>query len=55
MLRINNLPDRCKNKKYIVCDKVNNEYWYYGAFDELKRAQEVAKFIDGEIIENGGE
>ena len=52
MVQINNMPDIAWNRKYIVCRQMNNEYWYYGSYDDIERANYAAKEVDGWLIFN---
>ena len=53
-IEINNLHERALNYKYIICRAVEGGIWYYGADNDLKRANEVAKDCDGFIVINEG-
>lgn len=47
---VNNCPDYAKKYKYILCRKVNGEYWFYGAWDDFYKVQDVCAYIDGIIL-----
>ena len=51
-MKINNLPEYAKNHKYMVVIRVNREFWFYGAFDDRDRANEVALEIGGITFTN---
>lgn len=40
---INNCPDYAKHYKYIVARDVDGEIWFYGAWNDEKEANRVAK------------
>lgn len=48
-MKINNLPDYAKNYKFIVCSEVDNELWFYGAYNDYNRAIDIAIEIDGMV------
>lgn len=52
MIQINNMNELAWKRKYIVCQNVNNEFWFWGAWDDVEKAHEVAKNIDGYLIVN---
>lgn len=45
--KINNLPKDVKETAYIVCSMVNDELWFYGAYNNKEKAEEVAEMYDG--------
>ena len=51
-MKINNIPEYAKNREYIVCRYVDDELWFYGAYESQERAEEVAEMVDGWTIEN---
>lgn len=40
-LKVNNISDYAKDKRYIVCTLVRGELWYYGATNEAETAIEM--------------
>ena len=42
MMNINNVPAYAENMKYIVARRVNGQYWFWGAWNDRDRANEVA-------------
>lgn len=42
------LPDHLN--KYVVCNYVDDEYWYYASFDEVERACNVATHVSNGIV-----
>lgn len=47
---INNVPEYAKEKgKYIVARYVDNEWWFYGAYEE-GTAGKVATDVGGEVF-----
>ena len=51
---IKNMPAYAAKYRYIVARRAGDwdDLWFYGAWDEAEKAQEVAKEIDGVVIEN---
>lgn len=50
MMRVNNLPEYAKKHNYLVCREVNNELWFWGAFDDHDRAFKTAMEICGGVV-----
>jgi hypothetical protein len=49
---IRNVPGYAYNgHPYWVVREVDGEYWFYGAYDTLARAREVAAMVDGLAVE----
>ena len=46
---IKNMPTYAANYKYIVYRTIDNENWFYGAYNDYNKAIEVAIAIDGNI------
>ena len=51
-MTINNLPEYAKGYKWIVATESDNEYWFWGAYNDPHKAAEVAEDIDGIIYHN---
>lgn len=49
-MKINNIPEYAKDRKFIVCSIVEYELWFYGAYDDYDRAKTAAEFIGGVIL-----
>ena len=49
---INNLPTYANEYKYIVAHRVDGELWFWGAWDDRNKANEVALEIGGEVVIN---
>lgn len=49
---INNLPTYANEYKYIVARRVDGELWFWGAWNDLNKANEVALEIGGEVVTN---
>ena len=47
-----NTPDYAENHNFIVSRLVENNLWFYGAYDEIEKAREVAEEIDGLVVVN---
>lgn len=47
---INNIPDYAKNYTYLVArDDDKSELWFWGAYNDLMKAQDAAKEIKGQV------
>lgn len=51
-MKINNIPRYSIDYKFFVVREIDDEYWFYGAYDNRNRANDVAMQIDGIVIEN---
>ncbi len=49
---INNLPGYAYSQNYILVTEDCGSYWFFGAWDDEKKAREVAEKYDCKIIEN---
>lgn len=51
---VKNMPAYASKHKYIVARRAGDwdDLWFYGAWDDAEKAQEVANEIDGVVIEN---
>lgn len=51
-VKVNNVPKTCTEQfivaRYCVMD---NELWYWGAFNELNKARQTASEVEGVVIE----
>ena len=47
---INNLPTYANEYKYIVVRRVDEELWFWGAWNDRNKANEVALEISGEVV-----
>lgn len=50
MYSVNNVSKSYLNNEYSVIRDVDNEYWYYGSYDSLERAQEVCKTLGNGLV-----
>ena len=50
MYSVNNVSKSYLNSEYSVIRDVENEYWYYGSYDSLERAQEVGKTLCNGLV-----
>ena len=48
MVKVNNLPK--SPKEYIVVRYVENDFWYWGSWDDESKAKEVAQEISGIVL-----
>ena len=51
-MTINNMPTYAKDYDYIVVRRVDGQYWFWGAWNDRNRANEVALEIGGITFEN---
>lgn len=51
-LKINNKPEYADHYEFIVARKVNGELWFYGAYSNGFKADQIASKISGIIIHN---
>lgn len=51
-MKINNVPKYANDYRFFVVREVDDEYWFYGAYDDRNRANNVAMQVDGIVIEN---
>jgi hypothetical protein len=49
-MKINNMPEYAKDYKFIVAHFCDGAYWFFGAFNDENKADEVANMIHGYII-----
>ena len=49
-MKVNNVPDWARKKRYIVCREVNGSWWFYGAWDDFEKGLKQAVEIKGQII-----
>lgn len=51
-LNILNMPTYANNYEFIVVRKIDGDYWFWGAYANGFKAEEVATEIGGLIIHN---
>lgn len=49
-MTINNLPEYARRYNYIVVKKVDNELWFYGAWNSANDADNAAEEIGGMVL-----
>lgn len=52
MVEVKNTPAYAKDYKYIVARLVGGELWFYGAWDNEAKAQEIANQVDGLVVQH---
>ena len=52
MMTIQNVAEYAKNYKYIVVRRVDGELYFWGAWNDRNKANEVAIEIGGEVVTN---
>ena len=50
-MEIQNLPEYAKDCRYVVVRLLDNEYWFYGAYNDIEQAQKIAQEINGLVKE----
>lgn len=53
-MTINNMPSYANEYTYIVACEDCGEYWFYGAYDNLAKAEMVANDCEGVVLNNLG-
>lgn len=48
--KINNLKDYALNHKYIVARIVGDELWFWGAWDDMPKAEKVAHELGNAVV-----
>lgn len=41
-MKVNNIPAGAVSRKYVVARYVDGEFWYWGSWDSIDKATEVA-------------
>lgn len=49
-MEILNMPKNVEKYKYIVAREVDGEFWFWGGYNKIETAAEVAEEIEGEIF-----
>lgn len=52
MMTIRNVAEYAQNYKYIVARRVDGELYFWGAWNDRNKANEVAIEIGGEVVTN---
>lgn len=53
MYSVNNVLRGYSKNEFSVIRFEDNEYWYYGSYDSLERAQEVSKTLgNGQVVKS---
>ena len=47
---VKNIPDYAYDRAFIVARECGDELWFWGAFDDLAKAYEVAVMVGGVVI-----
>lgn len=50
-MTINNIPEYASKYEYIVASIVDDEFWFYGAYENESRAVDAAAFIGGIVVQ----
>ena len=51
-LYILNMPDDEYEYEFVVCRKIDNDYWYWGRYTDGFKAEQAAVEIGGIVIHN---
>lgn len=49
-ITIKNLPNYAKDYDFIVARNCDGQFWFYGAYETVEKAVEVAVAVDGHVI-----
>lgn len=49
---INNMPAYATDYEFLVVRKVDNDLWFWGAYNDHDKAYDAAEEIDGFILES---
>lgn len=49
-MKINNVPDWARDKKYITARNVEGDWWFYDSWNDFEEALNQAIEIGGQII-----
>lgn len=49
-MMINNLPQYASEYEYIVAREVEDELWFWGAFSDSEKAEQVAIEVNGIVV-----
>ena len=53
MYSVNNVSKGYSKNEFSVIRFEDNEYWYYGSYDSLERAQEVSNTLgNGQVVKS---
>ena len=52
MNRVQNLPEYANEYQYIVASRIDGDLWFWGAWNNMKKAINAAEEIGGEVIIN---
>lgn len=50
--KINNMPETASHYEFVVARLVDDELWYYGAYSDGFKAEQVACSVGGIIVHN---
>lgn len=51
-LTIKNLPEYANDYEFVVVRKIDDYFWFWGAYAEGYKAERIARDIDGLIVHN---
>lgn len=49
-MKIMNLPSYATEKNFIVVTNIDDELWFYGAYDDMNKAAEAASTCEDRIV-----
>ena len=52
MSTVKNLPEYANEYKYIVASQIDGDLWFWGAWNDMKKAINAAEEIGGEVVIN---
>lgn len=51
-IKINNMPEYANHYEFVVVRKVDDQLWFYGAYRNGFKADEIAHEIGGLVVHN---
>ena len=52
MSTVKNLPEYANKYKYIVASQIDGDLWFWGAWNNMKKAINAAEKIGGKVVMN---
>lgn len=51
-IKINNMPEYASHYEFVVVRNVDDQLWFYGAYSDGFKAEDVANQVGGLIVHN---
>lgn len=52
-MKVNNVSENAHNYPWMVIRLVDGEWWYYGAWNDVKKAAQAAADVGGAVVPSG--